>query len=426
MPAEISTSPGPTAKLSFPDFIKLNIFGFAINILWNPMSTVILPILVLHFADESRKSTYLGLITLAGIILAIIVQPIAGSFSDNSSLRWGKRRPFILAGSVLLVITLAFIGIIDNLAMLFVVYCLLQVASNIANGPWNGLIPDLVPMNKRGMAAGIKGTMEILGAIFGIQVIGYIMSERLQWEAGSKLFLSLGIIAAIFMTCMLVTVIGVKEKPAAPGPSVKSQLASLLKIFHIGRSRRRDFIYYLVSRLLFMMPLFVLRTFGLYLFKDVTDVKDPVATIANLTVVLGICLVIAVVPMGYVADRIGRRPIIALSALTGIAGFLVLLFSRSELPIMIGGGLIGLANGAFMSASWALATDLCEKGQEARYLGLTNLATGGASLVATFAGPVMDLFYNLGMPRTGYQIVLSVCIGLFILSAFLVYRIRTR
>jgi len=41
---------------------------------------------------------------------------------------------------------------------------------------------------------------------------------------------------------------------------------------------------------------------------------------------------------------------------------------------MFAGGLIGMANGALLSGSWALATDLAVGGEEAKYLGLTNLA----------------------------------------------------
>jgi len=412
-------------RFRFIDYIKINIFGFAINTLWNPMSTVILPIMVLQFADESQKSTWLGFITLAGIILAIIVQPVAGMVSDCSRSRWGRRRPYILAGAILMSILVCALGIVNSMVTLLLVYCLLQIASNIANGPWNGLIPDLVPEKPRGMASGIKGTMEILGAIIGIQVIGYFMSERFQAGYDSRLFLSLGIIAAVVIITMLVTVLTVKEKPEITGRKI-SGLSSLYKVFNISGSRKGDFIYFLASRLLFLMPLFVLRTFGLYLFKDVAEVADPVATIADLTVVIGICLLISVVPMGHVADRLGRRPIVAMSAFLGIIGVTILLFFPTETPILIGGAFIGLANGSFMSANWALATDLTEKGQEARYLGLTNLATGGASLLATFAGPLMDLFYNLNIPKTGYQIVLSICIVLFVASGLLVYKIKTR
>ncbi len=419
-----SSYPG-SEKLRLANYITINIFGFAINVLWNPMSTIILPIMVLYFVNESQKNTYLGLITLAGIVLAIIVQPIAGAMSDRPRFAWGKRRPYILAGALLVVLLLMTLGWANSLATLFLIYCLLQVASNIANGPWNGFIPDLVPQNKRGLASGVKAIVEVLGAIIGIQLIGFMMSDRFAADGDIKLFLSLGVIAVVMLGAMLATVLTVKERPGTPGQKVL-WLPVLYRTFQMSIKSRRDFIYFLVSRLLFLIPLFVLRTFGLYIFKDVAEVADPVATIADLTVVLGICLLIAVLPMGYIADRVGRRPIVAAAGCLGVIGFLILLFFQTHTYIMIGGGLIGLANGAFMSANWALATDLVDKGDEARFLGLTNLATGGASLIATFAGPVMDLFYNLAMPKTGYQIVLAICIVLFIISAMLVFRVKAR
>lgn len=389
------------------------------------MSTIILPIMVLYFVDESQKNTYLGLITLAGIILAIMVQPIAGAVSDRSGFAWGKRRPYILSGSILVVLFLLALGWVNSLAILFLIYCLLQIASNIANGPWNGFIPDLVPDNKRGLASGVKGIMEILGAIIGIQLIGYLMSQRSPVEEDTKLFLSLGLIATVIISAMLATVFAVKEKPGTPGRRI-AWLSILYQTFKISLKAKRDFIYFLVSRLLFLLPLFVLRTFGLYLFKDVAEVADPVTTIADLTMVLGGCLLLAVLPMGYIADKVGRRPIVAVSGLLGVIGFIILFSFQTYSYIMLGGGLIGLANGGFMSANWAMATDLLDKGDEARYLGLTNLATGGAALVATFAGPVMDLFYNLNTPKVGYQIVMAICIVFFIVSAMLVFRVKTR
>lgn len=423
--ASNSSSYTGSEKFRFTDYIKINIFGFAINVLWNPMSTIILPIMVLYFVDESQKNTYLGLITLVGIILAIIVQPIAGAVSDRSGFIWGKRRPYILIGSILLVLLLPALVWASSLVILLLIYCLLQIASNIANGPWNGFIPDLVPENKRGLASGVKGILEVLGAIIGIQLIGYLMSERFFAEESTKLFLSLGVIAIIIVGAMLVTVLTVKERPGTPGQKIP-WLPILYQTFKINVKAKRDFIYFLVSRLLFLIPLFVLRTFGLYIFKDVAEVADPVATIADLTVVLGICLLIAVLPMGYIADRVGRRPIVAASGFLGIVGFVILFFFQTHTYIMIGGALIGLANGAFMSANWALATDLVEKGDEARFLGLTNLATGGAALIATFAGPVLDFFYNLNNPKMGYQVVVAVCTIYFIISAILVFRVKTR
>ena len=92
---------------------------------------------------------------------------------------------------------------------------------------------------------------------------------------------------------------------------------------------------------------------------------------------------------------------------------------------MLAGALLGIANGGFMSANWAMATDLVSKGEEARYLGLTNLATGGSCAVAAFAGPIIDLL-NVYGANLGYQIVMLSCIIFSVVSSLLVLKIKTR
>lgn len=420
-----SYSDPDASSFGVSDYIKITIYGFAINTLWNPMSTILLPMLVLSFVDESEKNTQLALITLVGLVLAIIVQPVAGLVSDRSGCAWGKRRPYILVGSFFMIGLLMLLGWTNSFAILFLIICLLQIASNIANGPWFGFIPDLVPEDKRGIASGVKGVVEMLGAIIGIQLIGYLMSQRFPAGGDTRLFLSLGVISITIAGATLATVLLVKEKPGMPGQKV-NWLSIIYETFKISLKPHRDFIYYLISRLLFLIPLLMLRTFGLYLFRDVAQFADPVAVIADLTVVLGVCILVAVLPTGYLADKTGRRPIIIGSALIGAVGFVILFFFQTYTYVMIGGGLIGLANGAFMSANWAMATDLAGQGEEARYLGLTNLATGGAAIAATFAGPVIDFFNNLYTPKLGYQVVMAICIFLFIICAIMVSRVRTK
>ena len=87
---------------------------------------------------------------------------------------------------------------------------------------------------------------------------------------------------------------------------------------------------------------------------------------------------------------------------------MALLFSRSYLQLMFAGALIGMANGALLSGSWALATDLAVNGEEAKYLGLTNLAVAGGSALARLIGPVIDLFNGIRQ-GLGYQVMLLFC-----------------
>ena len=92
---------------------------------------------------------------------------------------------------------------------------------------------------------------------------------------------------------------------------------------------------------------------------------------------------------------------------------------------MLSGGLVGISFGAFMSTNWALATDLVTEGEEARFLGLANLATAGGAALARLIGPVIDFFnaYSFGL---GYSIMLLACFIYFVIGSVLLMKIRWR
>ncbi len=147
-----NTGTGPTGFGSV-DYIKITIFGFALAALWGSLHTIIIQVRLLDFGFTGPEKTFwLGLLTLAGYILAIVVQPIAGAISDRSGFRWGRRRPYILLGTILAILFLPGIGLAGSFLTIFIFYCLLQVSSNTAQGPYQAFIPDLVPAGRRGLA----------------------------------------------------------------------------------------------------------------------------------------------------------------------------------------------------------------------------------------------------------------------------------
>ena len=147
------------------DYIKITIFGFALSALWSSLHTIIMPLRLLDFVPEALKNTYLDLLILTGLILGMAVQPIAGAISDRSDFGWGRRRPYILLGTILAMLFLPGIGLAGSYAAIFIIYCLLQVSSNTAQGPFQGFIPDLVPEGKRGLASGVRSLLNIVGGV---------------------------------------------------------------------------------------------------------------------------------------------------------------------------------------------------------------------------------------------------------------------
>jgi len=404
------------------DYVKITIFGFALSALWSSLHMVILPLRLLDFVPESLKNTYLDLLILSGLILAMIIQPIAGAISDRSGLGWGRRRPYILLGGLLMLLFLPGIGLVGSYAAIFLVYCLLQVGSNTAQGPFQGFIPDLVPQGKRGLASGVRSLFTLVGGVALIRLIAPFMDRYFAGEGGFWLWPALGAPAIVILGTTLATVLTVREQPRADRPSAPLW-PTLYRSFKLDLRARPDFLLFLVCCFLIFMAWGTLMGHALYYLMDVAGITKPGEVTGDLLIVVGVCMLAVVYPAGRLSDRIGRKPIAIGSGLLGALGILALFFSQNYTHIMLSGGLLGICGGAWMSSQWALATDLVGKGEEARHLGLVNMSVAGAGAASRLVGPVID-FFNTRSPNLGYQVMLLVCFVCLIAGALLLLKIK--
>ncbi len=406
------------------NYVKITIFGFALSALWQSMHTIVLPLRLLDFAAEGQKNTYLGLLTFTGLLLAIIVQPVAGAISDRSFFRWGRRRPYVVLGTAAALLFLPGIGLAGSLAVLFISYSLLQASTNTAQGPYQAFIPELVPEKRKGTASGVKGLLEVVGGIALIYPLAIFMDRYFKSGEGQWLWLTIGVLGALLLAAMVLTAVTVKEsKPEKRGAvPLKS---TLFRTFQMDIRGNPDFAWFLLSRLFIFMAFTTIQQFALNFLRDVIGANDPAEATARFSIVAVAGMLVTAYPAGVISDRTGRRPVIIGAGLLGAAGTTAIFLVHDYSVILIAAGVIGLAIGAYNSSSWALATDLVRKGDEARYLGLANVATAGGAALARLIGPIIDLF-NAQTANLGYQVMLGACITYFIIGSALVTRIRRR
>ncbi|MCR4407039.1 MAG: MFS transporter [Anaerolineae bacterium] len=399
------------------DYVAINVYWFGLAFMWNGLHPIVLPALLLNFVPESLKNTYLGGMTFAGLIVAMIIQPLSGALSDRTRSRWGRRRPWMLAGTLLDLVFLAGMALAGGYWGLLAAYILLQVTSNAAHGPAQGLIPDLVPEERRGLASGIKNLFDMGGLVVASLVMGRLAE-------GNNQVLTFAVIGGILVVSTLITLLGTSERPATvcADPASGSNLRDL---WRADFRRYPDYAWLIVSRFLILLGIYAVQGFVQYYIRDFLGVPNPAEVTGNLMAIIGLALTALVFPAGLLSDRLGRKPLNLLAGALAALGIFLLIFVRSVTSLLVFGGIIGMATGIFVSVNWALATDLIPQEEAGKYLGLSNLATAGSGAASRLAGPLIDGL-NALRPGAylGYPTLFLLASASTLLGTLLILRIR--
>ena len=373
-------------RVSLTDLLLLNAYWIGLSFKWNSLHVLVLPALLLHYAPENLKNTYLGLLTFAGLLVAMILQPISGSISDRWFSRWGRRRPLMAFGTAFDLVFLAVLGWAGGLVWLAVGYLGLQISSNIAHGPAQGLIPDRVPPEQRGAASGIKNFMDMGGL-----VISSLLMGRLLDPDSLHAYLPFGVVAAVVLLGAGITILGVRETPSSPQPrpaNAPHSLAASLK------SVPSPYWWLIASRFVFLLGVYDIQVFAQYYIRDVLKAANPVKLTGDLLAAITLALIAFAVAGGWLGDRFGHKRMLYVANTIGVAGCLLLLLARTPQTLLVCGSVLGVGIGLFLTSNWALANLLAPQDEAGKYIGLTNLATAGAGAAGRLGGPLIDLLNN--------------------------------
>lgn len=476
-------------RIRWFDYLTINLFWLGLNIRNTALGSIFMPYMVGIFAPESLKNTALGAMRSAGLVIAMLVQPAAGLLSDRSTSRFGRRRPYILVGALLDCLFLAAIAFSWNYWALLIAILLIQFSSNISHGPLQGLIPDLVPEDQRGRASAVKAIMELLPLILvGLTIAKIVGAGKLDlaiFITGISLLIVtlvtilfvketplqekpttpfwppmvrvLGMLAGIAIGAaagliggglvgglagLAALLTGSKTTAISVGVGVGGAVAMIVAVVTgvwagalgtLGKEARKNssFVWWIVNRLMFLAAATSIQGsifyFVMYAFKLSNEEASNMT--GSLTSIIGIFIVLTALASGWISDRIGRTRLVALSGIVAAAGNLLLLITiwLPNLAIVyISGTIIGLATGLFMTANWALGTDLVPADEAGRYLGVSNLAGAGAGIIgAGIGGLVADMInhYYMGL---GYFAVFAAYAVLFGLSTVTLLGMREK
>jgi Na+/melibiose symporter-like transporter len=381
----------PSKRLNLSGLLTINVFWMGLSFKWNSLHVIILPAVLLHYAPDHLKNTYLGLLTFVGLVVAMLLQPLAGAMSDRWISAWGRRRPFILVGTLFDLLFLVAWGGGGGLVWLGLGYLALQISSNVAHGPAQGLIPDLVPADQLGVASGVKNLMDMGGLVIASLAMGNLVDPQ-----ASQARLPLLVVAVVVAVCTVITLIFVKESPSLSSKKdnpVKPEV-TIKEIKQDLQSIQPAYWWLIASRFVFLLGIYDIQIFAQYYVRDVLQVENPVQLTGNLLAAITLALIASALGGGWLGDRFGYRKVLYVAAGVSALGCLLLVMARTPILLLVFGGILGVGIGLFLTSNWALASSLAPKDQAGKYLGLTNLATAGAGATGRLGGPLIDLLNN--------------------------------
>jgi Na+/melibiose symporter-like transporter len=411
----------PPTRLSAAGQLWLSSYWFAYNLQWAALLAIVLPSQVAAIAGEERKELVTGLVLGGGAFLSLVLTPLAGAWSDRSRSRFGRRHPFLVAGTLLNVaflLAMAPMGAGAPLAWFMLAYLGVQFGSNLAGGPYAALIPDLVPEAQRGAASGWMALMSTLGMLGGVVLAGQLARPGRYVGIDS-------LIAVALVLAMLATVLGVRERRPDPGTGA---VAPSRRGFFPSPREHRDFYWVLGTRTLVGMGIYSVFSFFQFFLADVLRVGQPEQQTSYL---IG-AIVASGIPTSLVggarSDRVGRKPLIYLSG--GVMAVASVLFVAAgaipSLPAIFAVGvLFGLGYGAYQAVDWALAVDVLPGGADAaRDMGIWHVALVLPQVVApALSGLVLSALKPVSA-MTGYVVVFVLAAAWFIAGTVLVSRVR--
>ena len=384
-------------RLPLSQLLTLSIYWLGILTIWGGLDSVVIPQRLLDL-DRGSAGSLQAIIAVVGVIAPIIIQPTVGVISDYTMTRWGRRKPYIVIGTLLDVVFVVAIATSSGFLALAALYFLLQLSSNFAQGPFQGYVPDLVPASQVGLASGLMGMMIVFGTILGtgIATLGQLTDT---------IVLSTIALAVVELGTMVLLVLTVDEGRSGP-PRTRSWREVARSAWGTDILRERNVLWLLLVRLLFLGAYAVTRFVAAY-FEDSHGMTRDDATVYLFvgTLVVGLMTAAAAIPGGRLSDRYGRRPVIWTAAAIvslGLAGVAAAPTPELGIAAFVP---FGIGMGIFLSADWALMADVIPKHTAGRYMGILNAGTamaGPAYLVV--AGPLRDVYeISLG-PRVAIAI----------------------
>lgn len=348
----------PTPKLNALQYLGYAAGDAANNLTFSMASLFLL----LYYTDVVGLSALaVGTLFLVVRIWGALADIAAGRIVDKTGTRWGKFRPFMLFGSLpLLLITIALFSVPDlsqggRLAYAYISYALFGFAYSLVNIPYGSLAAAMTQIpDERAKLASVR----VLGTNLAILMLVFVVSPQIGGSGDLQRSLTLTTLTLVVVgfPLYLFTFLTTREQVQRAAGDVSLRDA-------VGMVRDNwPLMMLCLSSLLFLTGWFSVQTVGAYYARDVLGNGNYFAVI-TLVQTLGGLVAALLVP--YLVGTIGKKLAFVVFGAVAAAGGIGVAFAPASIPAIPISlfAVFGLGLGVVSTLLWALESDTVEYGE---------------------------------------------------------------
>lgn len=338
---------------------------------------------------------------LVGPIIGMIVQPIIGHYSDRTWSRWGRRKPYFLAGAIAAcfgmmlmpnagILSAALPAVLMGAGMLMI----MDASFNVAMEPFRALVADKLPSAQRTLGFSVQTALIGVGAVIGSWLPWFLakkagvadvaaegmVPENVKW--------AFYIGAVVFLAAILRTVFTTKEYPPAEqarysGGEAEPEKGGLMLIFkdlaNMPEAMRQlglvqFFSWFgLFSMWVFTTPAIAHHVYGCAIddtssqaYSDAGNWTGIIFGVYNgVSAVYALCL-------PAIAARLGRKRTHALSLVCGGLGLISMYFATSPDFLIFSMAGVGVAWASILAMPYAMLAGSLPAHKMGVYMGIFN------------------------------------------------------
>lgn len=329
-----------------------------------------------------------GIIMAADNILALFLLPLFGGLSDKCTSRLGRRRPYILFGTLAAVAVMMALPILTDSfhaspdawkQVCFIIGLgILLTAMGTYRSPAVALMPDVTPKPLRSKANAIINLMGALGGII------YLIITTFLYKTTADVYVSylplFAIVGGIMLAALAVILLCVDE-PKLVAEQRRYEDAhpedNLTQVTENGETLPKD-VKRSLCFLLASIALWFIGYNGVTTWFSVYAGRTWHMTLAQANTCLTIATagaILSYIPVGNVASNVGRRKTIRFGTLllasSFFAAFLYTMLSDSFSPVLYGlFVLVGMAWAAINVNSLPMVVEMCSGSEVGKFTGL--------------------------------------------------------